>query len=164
MASGRPRSIVIGIGNPDRGDDMAGREVARRLRGTLPPGIAVVEQDGEPATLIAALGGATAAFIVDACASGMPPGTLHRFDLGAGPLPRRAACGLSSHGLGLADAIELARALGQLPARCIVYAIEGQGFEIGAPLSPPVAQAVGDAVSRLRAELSEKEAGCTKAR
>jgi hydrogenase maturation protease len=30
---------VIGVGNPERGDDGAGREVARRLRGRLPAGL-----------------------------------------------------------------------------------------------------------------------------
>ena len=59
----------------------------------------------------------------------------------ATPLPR-GALGMSTHGFGLAEALELARALGQLPRRCIVYAIEGASFETGAPLSPEVAAAV----------------------
>lgn len=163
MASGHPRRIVIGLGNPDRGDDAASREVVRRLRGAVLPDTAIIEQDGELATLITALDGAAAAFLVDACISGMLPGTLHRFDLGEEPLPR-AACGVSSHGLGLAEAIELARVLDQLPPRCVLYTIEGQDFEIGAPLSPPVARVVAEAASRLHAELSGRGAGCTKAR
>jgi hydrogenase maturation protease len=41
----------------------------------------------------------------------------------------------STHGFALDAAIELARALGRLPARVIVYAIEGHSFEARAGLS-----------------------------
>jgi hydrogenase maturation protease len=146
------RRIVLGIGNPDRGDDAAGRAVARLLRSAPPDGFELVEQDGEATALLAQLDGAAAAFVVDACASGASPGTVRRFDVTTGPLPQ-AAFGLSTHGFGLAEAIELARALGQLPPCCVVYAIEGGCFEAGAPLSPPVAAAVVAVAERLRAEI-----------
>jgi hydrogenase maturation protease len=148
----RRRWIVLGIGNPDRGDDAAGRAVVRLLRGAPPDGVEIVEQDGEATALLAQLDGAAAAFVVDACASGAPAGAVQRFDVGRGPLPR-AAFGLSTHGFGLAEAIELARALGQLPQKCVVYAIEGGRFEAGAPLSPPVAAAVVALAEQLRAEI-----------
>lgn len=156
------RRVVIGIGNPARGDDAAGRIAARQLRGTLPPDVAVVEIDGEATALLAALDGAAAAFLIDACMSGAPAGTIHRFDLAEGRLPP-TACPISSHGLGFAEALELARALGGLPDRCILYAIEGQSFEPGAGLSRPVMRAVGAVVTRLCAELSETKE-CTKPR
>jgi hydrogenase maturation protease len=164
MAGGCTRSIVIGIGNPERGDDGAGRSVARQLRGT----VETAEHEGEATALLSLLDGADTAFLVDACALGAPAGSIHRFDLAEGRLPRTAGP-LSSHGLGLAEGLELARALGQLPPRCIVYAIEGQSFETGAPLSAPVAKAVAALVRRLRLELAAEraaqgEAGCTKPR
>ena len=153
MPSTRLRRIILGIGNPDRGDDAAGRRVARLLRGMLPDDIEVAELDGEATTLLARLDGAAVAFMVDACASGAPAGTVHRFDVSATPLPQ-AAFGLSTHGFGLAEAVELARALGQLPAMCIVYAIEGESFEVGAPLSLPVAAAIADVARRVGAEIA----------
>jgi hydrogenase maturation protease len=146
------RRIVIGIGNPDRGDDAAGRAVARRLRGTVPASVEITEHDGEPAALLAAFDGAAAAFLIDACVSGTPAGTIYRFDLNETPLPQQASV-VSSHGYGLAEAIELARVLGQLPRRCIAYLIEGRSFEFGADLSPPMARAVTAVVRRLRIEL-----------
>jgi hydrogenase maturation protease len=148
-----PRRIVIGIGNPDRGDDGAGRAVARRLRDLLPPSIEVCEEGGEAAALLAMLDGAAAAFLIDACASGAPAGTVHRFDTSVTTLPR-AVFALSSHGIGVAEAIELARALGQLPPHCVVYAIEGASFKHGAALSTPVSQAVAGVVRRLYGELA----------
>jgi len=148
-----PRCIVLGIGNPDRGDDAAGRAVAQRLRGTLPGGVALAEADGEATDLLARLEGPDVAYLVDACVSGAPAGTVRRFDVAQGPLPE-GAFGLSTHGLGLGQAVGLARALGRLPQRCVVYAIEGASFEAGAPMSPAVAQAVGEVAGRLLAELS----------
>jgi hydrogenase maturation protease len=79
-----------------------------------------------------------------------------RFDVGTGPLPQ-CAFTVSTHGFGLGEAIELARALGSLPPHCVVYAIEGATFEAGAPLSPPVAAAVGDVARRLLAEIIDQK-------
>lgn len=168
MATEPARCLVLGVGNLDRGDDAAGRVVARRLRGALPTEIEVAEVNGETAMLLEKLDGAADAYLVDACASGAPPGTIRRFDLHDAPLPQ-GLFGLSTHGLGLAEAIELARALGQLPPRCILYAIEGACFDVGASLSPSVADAVDEAAERLRVEIvGARELGrtepCTKHR
>jgi len=153
MTDDRPRCIVIGIGNPDRGDDGVGRAVARSLQGRLPPKVAIVEQDGEATSLMACFDGVRTAYLIDACASvAARPGSVQRFDVSGTPLPQGAFT-LSTHGLGLAEAIELARALGQLPPRCIVYAVEAGTVEPGAPLSPPVAAAVETVGARLCAEI-----------
>jgi len=156
MTSEGAGRILIGIGNPHRGDDAAGRVVARLLRDALAEDVKVVEHDGEATGLLALLDGAASAFLVDACVSGAPAGTVRRLDIGLAPLPR-GAFGLSTHGLGLAVAIELGRTLGQLPPSCVIYAIEGCAFESGAPLSPPVATAVADVARQLRAEIVGKE-------
>ena len=148
------RAVVIGVGNPDRGDDAAGREVARRLRGMLKSEIDVVELDGEATSLLLQLEGADAAFLVDACVSGAPSGTVRRFDLAEDSLSC-ATFGLSSHGFGLAAAIDLAKALDLLPRRCVVYAIEGESFGIGAPISLPVERAIRDLVEALRREIRD---------
>jgi hydrogenase maturation protease len=154
--SGRPRCVVLGVGNCDRGDDAAGPAVARALRGRLPGGVAVIEGSGEATALIAHMDGAATAFLVDACVSGAPPGTVHRIDASAVPVPERLR-GLTTHGFGVAAAVELARAIGQLPPRCIIYAIEGAGFETGAPLSPAAAAGAAEAAQRLCAEISQSE-------
>jgi len=146
------RTLVIGIGNPERGDDAAGLAVAAWLAGRLPAPVEVITHDGEATSLLALLGQASALYLVDACVSGAPAGTIRRLDVAAEPLPQ-AMFTVSTHGLGLADAIELARALDQLPAPSVVFAIEGRRFEPGAPLSPVVAEAVARVGERLRLEL-----------
>jgi hydrogenase maturation protease len=137
-AGDRPR--LIGLGNAWRGDDAAGLVVARRLGG--------VAHEGDAVALLEEWAGAAHAVVVDAAVSGAPPGTVHRFDA-ARPLPAATLRSSSTHAFGLADAVELARALGRLPARLDVYAIEGAGFALGAPLSPPVGAAVERLVSVL---------------
>jgi hydrogenase maturation protease len=146
-----PRIIVLCIGNPQRGDDAAGRAVAHALRALLVD-VEIIEEEGEATRVLARLEGADVAYIVDACVFGAKPGEICRFDVSTGPLPR-AAFGASTHGFGLAEAVELARALGVLPPRCIVYAIEGEIFDIGAPMSPAVAAAVAVVADRLRADI-----------
>jgi hydrogenase maturation protease len=160
----RQRAIVIGVGNPDRGDDAAGRCVARRLAAMLADRVPVAELDGEATALVDVLGDAEFAIVVDACASGAPAGTVTRFDVSAAPLPARATT-LSSHGFGLADAFELARALGRLPPCCLVYSIEGVDFAPGAPLSSAVARAVEAVADRILRDLAiGGSAPCTKPR
>lgn len=155
MAERGKDTVVIGIGNPDRGDDGAGRAVARRLRGTLPRGVELLEHDGEATSLLACIEGKEAVYLVDACVSGAAPGTVRRFDASAEPLPREAF-DLSSHGLGLAAAVELGRTLGQLPGRCVVYAVEAASFDFGESLSPAVEAAIAEVAKRVRAELVTK--------
>jgi len=147
------RPIIIGIGNTDRGDDAAGRMVAQRLADLLPPAITVVELDGEVTSLLSHLETASAAWLIDACRSGAPTGTIKRFDAGTTALPQDLG-DLSSHVIGLAEAVELARALGRLPPRCIIYAIEAASFEHGAPVTPAVAKAVEKVAEQVASEIS----------
>jgi hydrogenase maturation protease len=154
MANDYPRCIVLGIGNPDRGDDGAGPAVARKLSELLVQDVEVIEHGGEATALVAQMDGAASVFLIDACASGAPPGTVRRLDVSAAPVPEEVALGLSTHAFGPAMAVELARSLGQLPHRCIIYTIEGASFMPGAPLSPPVAHGVAQVVGRVRAEIA----------
>lgn len=130
----QPRRVVIGVGNAARGDDAAGVIAARRLGG--------LEHEGDPVALLHVWCDADTAIVIDAVSSGAPPGTVHRFDATAAPLPTKLRGSSSTHALGLAEAIELGRTLGQLPARLIVYGIEGERFEAGAELTPAVAAAI----------------------
>ncbi len=146
--------LVIGIGNPDRGDDAVGRIVAARLREHAMGEVEILDHDGEATTLIEWLGRADDAILVDAALSGEAPGTVRRFDVAATALPR-AKFGMSTHGIGLADAVELARSFGQLPPRCVVYAVEAQSFAHGEPLTPDVETAVAEVVRRVLDEIQK---------
>ncbi len=151
-AAAKSPTLVIGIGHPHRGDDAAGLLVARRLQRQAPPRIAIRESTGDGLSLLDRWQQKDRVFLVDAIQSGAPEGTLHRFELGQGPTPFEA-CRNTPHGFGVAEAIELARTLGRLPRRLIVYAIEGRAFGIGDALSAAVEEAVLEVVRRICAEV-----------
>jgi hydrogenase maturation protease len=144
---------VIGIGNDDRHDDAAGLATARLLRSAPVPGARVLERAGGAAELLAAWEGEPAVIVVDAMLSGEPPGTVRRFDAAREPLPA-APAGASTHGLGLAEAVGLARALGRLPGRLVLFGIEGADFSPGAGLTPAVAAGVEAAARLIREEIA----------
>jgi hydrogenase maturation protease len=128
--------LVIGVGNELRGDDGAGVEVARRLRGPARhAGIEVRELLGEPTQLLEAWEDRDAVVLVDTMRSGAPAGTIRRFDASREPLPAPLRGSSSTHAFALDQAIELGRALDRLPETVIVFAIEGRTFEAGSGLS-----------------------------
>ncbi len=141
--------MVIGVGNPMRGDDGAGLDVAAALRGE--PGIEVRQHAGEGLDLIAIWEGAGAVLLVDTVRSGAPPGTLHRFDISDGPLPSRLRR-QAGHAVSVATAIELARTLGRLPAKVVVYGVEGERFETGSAPSAAVQAAIEPLADAVRSE------------
>lgn len=144
------RTIVIGVGNPLRGDDAAGLQVARRLaaRGCE----AVHEASGETASLMELWQGADGVLLADAAQSGAAAGAVTRLDASSVALPS-AFLHCSTHAFGVAEAVELSRSLGSLPPRVIVFGIEGVSFEHGAPLSPEVDEGVATAAAMIEAEL-----------
>ena len=148
-------TVVIGVGNELRGDDGAGLAVVRALSGGVPEGVVVLECEGEPVSLLAAWEGHERAIVVDATQSESEPGTIRRLLAQDGPLPP-ALAGSSTHLLGLADAIELARALGRLPASTVVYGIEGAAFETGTGLSEAVADSAARVAAAIRRELEDE--------
>jgi hydrogenase maturation protease len=143
---------LIGIGNRFRSDDAAGLEVVRRLRLAHPPGVKLIEQEGEPASLIESWSSVDEALVVDAVSSGSAPGTLHRFDVTDAPLPAHVFP--STHAMGLPEAVELARELDRLPGLLVVYGIEGESFQAGEGLSEPVQKTVEKLVMDLYHELT----------
>lgn len=147
------RPLLIGVGSPLRHDDGVGRAVAQMIR-EASPRARVIEMEGEGAALLEAWTGAGLVVIVDAVRSGAAPGTVFRFEPSSDPLPATLSS-TSTHAFGLPAAVELARTLGQLPRRLVVFGIEGLDFTAGEGLSPAVRTAVGTVASRVRAELEQ---------
>ena len=146
--------LVIGIGNPSRGDDAAGLMVARRVREAASAGdVTVTELAGDQLALLDAWTGAREVYLIDAVCSGGTPGTVYRFDA-AEPLTVRF-WHRGTHTFSLADVIELGRALDRLPGRLTGYGIEGGTFEPGAPLSAEVEAAIQAVTAALLRELRE---------
>jgi len=111
--------------------------------------------EGEPVGLIEEWTGTDAVIVVDAVASGAPPGTIHRLDPLAEPIPAALSHG-STHAFGLADTIELARELDRLPRQLEVLGIDGTRFTAG---KEPVRAAVEEVSQELRERLGKSAAG-----
>lgn len=152
------RILVLGLGNPDRGDDGVGPAVARALAGRLPEGVALAARSGDMLALLDDWAAADALVCVDAAAPMGVPGRIHRIDPVVEPLPLGTGLA-SSHAMGLAEALGLARALGQAPREIIVYAVEGSCFEDGAALSREVAEAAAAVADRIIAEVARLRHG-----
>ncbi len=146
-------AVVIGVGNPDRGDDGAGSEALSRLEGRVPAGVRLVRLSGaDPAQVMEAWAGVERVFLVDAMKSGAPAGTVRRFDAVAAPLPAEVQL-FSTHALGAGAAVEMARVLGRLPSALTVYAVEGATFTVGAGLSPAVAAGAAEVAALIVEEV-----------
>lgn len=143
-------AIVVGIGQLAAGDDGVGLAVARALAAR---GLAVRES-ADASILLALLADGHRVVVVDAVAGGGPPGAVIRIDPDA--LAAGGAAPLSSHGLGVAEAIAIARTLhgdGVVAGLAIVGVAIGRPAAHAIGLSPAVAAAIGPAAA-LAAELA----------
>jgi hydrogenase maturation protease len=148
---------VIGIGNELRGDDAVGLCVARELQGSLPTGVEVVELQGDLTGLMDRWEGAEMVWLVDAVSTGAEPGTVHRVNASRAPLPGQLF-GASTHHIGLAHFVELARALHRLPQGVMVYGVEAASFGLGQSLTPAVEAAAAEVAASLHEEVMSYDA------
>jgi hydrogenase maturation protease len=147
------RVVVIGVGNEYRRDDGIGPAILARLPGQAAASVHLVLSDGDPARMIEAWAGASLAVVIDAVQADPPaPGRLHRIVLDQADPPEVRQ--VSSHGLGLGEAIGLARALGRMPDRLVVHAVEAAEFGYGIGLTPGVAAAADALTSAVLRDLA----------
>lgn len=135
-----PERLILGVGHPHRGDDAAGLEVVRRLqaRDLGPTRVAAVW--GEATEILEAWRGFDSVTVVDATSGAGPAGAIVRLDADSVRL-RAGELRASSHGLGVPEAVALARQLGRLPPHLVIYGIEGRRFGVGEAMSPEVEHA-----------------------
>ncbi|MEU7059130.1 hydrogenase maturation protease [Streptomyces sp. NPDC046197] len=148
------RVVVIGVGNPLRGDDGVGPAAVEALRGRVPDDTVLVASDGEPARMLDLWRGADTVVVVEALrARSGGPGELHT--LTAAEAACRTARTASTHALGLGECLALAEALGQLPRRLVVHAVEVADIELGAGLSEAVRSALPALIDRAAASVRQ---------
>jgi len=69
------------------------------------------------------------------------------FDARAEPLPTSGFA--STHAIGIVEAVEMARRLGRLPERLVVYGIEAESVATGTSVSPAVSAAIDEVVAAI---------------
>jgi hydrogenase maturation protease len=144
------RIRIIGVGTPF-GDDAAGPSVVRHLASgrPLPRGVEAVPC-ARPLDLVELLDGTDGAVLVDATRSGQAPGTVHE----PATDELSEARPVSSHGLGVREALAMAEALGRAPRRIAIIGIEAASTT-GEGLSRPVRAALAEAATRARRRCTE---------
>jgi hydrogenase maturation protease len=148
--------VVVGVGNPFRGDDAIGLIIVRQLKLLLPDKARIEECEGEGTYLLELWKDKPKlAIVVDAVCSGGVPGTFYRFDATHRSLPASLFKATSSHSIGVAEAIEMARVLDYMPSRLIVYGVEARQFELGSDPSPEVEKAAEPVLRCLKVDLTK---------
>ncbi|MGI0493324.1 hydrogenase maturation protease [Alkalinema pantanalense CENA528] len=148
--------LLIGVGNEFRQDDGVGLLIVRSLRSRLPPQLAsitTIEASGEGAALMEAWQGFDRVYLFDAVASGAAAGTIHRIAAHQTTVPT-AFFHYSTHAFSVAEAVELARSLQQLPPELILWGIEGKDFAMGIGLSTEVEPAIEAIIQAMLTELN----------
>lgn len=144
---------MIGVGNLYRSDDAVGTLIARKIKSIALDRVAIKELSGEGTSLMDSWLGHDKVFIVDAVSSGASPGCVHRMDASSEPIPSKFfSC--STHDFGVAEAIEMARTLDQLPRQMLLFGIEGKNFQHGERMSAEVEQAMELVVDEILQHIS----------
>ncbi|MGZ4616476.1 MAG: hydrogenase maturation protease [Actinomycetes bacterium] len=136
-------ALVVGLGNPERGDDGVGAEVVRRVAARALDGVRVFHLQ-EPVHLLDESPDADLVVVVDAVLGPTRPGAVTVHEVDDRPLESWTGTG-GTHAVGLAAVVELARALDRLPRRLVLVGVEASVFDTGTRLSPPVQAAVDEA-------------------
>jgi len=159
MEAKKPKMLVVGLGNPILSDDGVGWKVAEEVKKKLPP-------DSPVDVDCLSLGGISLmehlidydhAILIDAFALDEPTGSILVLKLD--DLPHYSAFHTTStHDTSLQNAIELGKSMGaKLPEDITVVGIATKHvYDFSEVLSPPVAEAVPQAVKFVLDLLGEK--------
>jgi hydrogenase maturation protease len=146
-------TMLIGVGNEFRHDDAVGLFILRNLRDLVPATITTVEASGEGTALIELWQNSHTVYLFDAVFSGAEIATIHRIDAQQQSVPAKFFH-YSTHAFSVAEAVELARSLNQLPAKLILYGVEGKNFAMGIGLSEAVKHAAEIVIQQVLSELN----------
>ena len=140
---------MFALGNPSRGDDALGPELAARLEAATLPGVEVIVDFQLQVEHALDLEGRRLVVFVDAAVDAPVPCELRKV------MPLRDTSH-SSHALSPAAVLEtFERVTGQKAPEARVLAVRGEQFELGAPLSPEAGTNLEAAWGRLLALLQQ---------
>lgn len=143
-----PGLVVFAIGNDARGDDAIGPQLGARIEEASPPGVKLLAEYQLQIEHALDLRDAAAVLFIDAAV-----GLEQAFELRA--IEADSAAPLLSHALSpMALLAVFERIEGRAPPPAFVFALRGESFELGDPLSVPAASALEAGWRWLSARLS----------
>jgi hydrogenase maturation protease len=146
------RVVVLGVGNLVMGDEGLGVRCVQRLEAehALPDDVAIVDGGTSTHELLEDLENLDLLVIVDAVATGGPPGSLVRLEGDA--VPSTLSNTMSPHQHGIHDLLGTLRLLGREPGRVVVHGVVPVRMKLGFDLSPEIAAAMPELCARVVAE------------
>ncbi len=151
-----PHILIIGYGNPLRGDDGIGPRAAELLADggganlpLLPDGVQVLICHQLTIELAPQIAGADRLILIDARATG-EPGSIQQCIL-TPAIPERSSLTHHIDAQGLLAAAEML--YGHAP-ETLLFTVSGGSFDCGETLTPAVAAALPDLLARIRQEAS----------
>jgi hydrogenase maturation protease len=158
QATGRP-ILVIGLGNPLRGDDGVGVRVVEALQAySLSPDVEVVDGGTQGLGIIPLMEGRERLILIDAADMGAAPGQFVRFEPDHVRLlgdDRQ----LSVHSAGLREALQLAQALHVLPEDVIIFGVQPEHLDWDAGLSQTVEANLPPLIAAVVADIGQATQG-----
>ncbi len=153
----QPSVLILGLGNPLRGDDGVGsRAVEELTRHGLPEGVTALDGGSAGLDLLRILEGWDRVVVVDAADVGREPGEFVRFT----PDQVRLAAAVdhfSLHHAGLSEVLALARALDQPLPPIVIFAVQPAGIGWGEGLSLAVEATLPALVEAILREVGEDD-------
>jgi hydrogenase maturation protease len=143
--------LVAGIGSMCRCDDAIGLIIVRKLAPRISASVEILEIAGEGSALMELWRGRRTVIVIGAISSDARTGTIYRFNATEDEIP--AGLFVPPDAFGLGEAIELGRALDELPPRLLVYGVRGKNFGHGIGLSERVIAAADRVVEYILEDL-----------
>lgn len=153
---------IISLGSRFRGDDGVGPYILDRLRGRFAGSVPLVENGGDMSRLLQDWSGRRVCLVDAVYTDSHAVGDIIRLD-GLTEAIAPSGCTTSSHGLNLAEALEMGRIVGALPARLEIFAVCGADFSTGTALSRAVKSAAASVEMEILDLLTSSNGGaqCT---
>jgi hydrogenase maturation protease len=145
-------TLVIGIGNPSRGDDALGTLALERLAALALPQVELLTDFQLQVEHALDLAGRSEVIFIDASVSAQAP---YEFE----PVAAFADASVTTHALSPAAVLDTYRRVIGTPPEAKLLAIRGYAFELGEPLSANARRNLDAAVAMLESRLRERRNG-----
>ncbi len=147
---------MVGTGNRFRSDDCAGLKAVsllqQRASNRWGVEVTIVDLEGDQSAILDHMNSTDVVIIIDAVHSDGQPGSFVRIDSTNGEIPLTFD-GNSTHGYGTSYVLRIAKMIGVLPQRVIIYGIAGKNFSSGTDVSPEVTKSVDTVVEKVSEEI-----------
>lgn len=145
-----PRVLIIGYGNPLRGDDGVGLEAAKRLRADVSDdAVEILAVHQLTPELAEPVSDSALVIFIDASRDG-EPGRWKSEEI----TPDAPSPGTASHHLTPASLLAYARTIFGGQPRAVVFSIAGESFDLTESLSPRVQATLPEIIEQVRGEIA----------